>query len=146
MKNNKINSLQLGVIIFFFLFASLVGIGINSVTSLAGRDSFISIIIAYIIGLIPLIIFIYLFHQDKNIIELINNTFGKTIGMIINIILLIPIIIISACSLNSISNFLVSQLKAMFNVSIKIKQLPTTKAFRISFQVNNSFSWFCSKI
>ena len=109
MKNNKINSLQLGVIIFFFLFASLVGIGINSVTSLAGRDSFISIIIAYIIGLIPLIIFIYLFHQDKNIIELINNTFGKTIGMIINIILLIPIIIISACSLNSISNFLVSQ-------------------------------------
>ena len=109
MKNNKINSLQLGIIIFFFLFASLVGIGINSVTSLAGRDSFISIIIAYIIGLIPLIIFIYLFHQDKNIIELINNTFGKTIGMIINIILLIPIIIISACSLNSISNFLVSQ-------------------------------------
>ena len=109
MKNNKINSLQLGVIIFFFLFASLVGTEINSVTSLAGRDSFISIIIAYIIGLIPLIIFIYLFHQDKNIIELINNTFGKTIGMIINIILLIPIIIISACSLNSISNFLVSQ-------------------------------------
>lgn len=109
MKNNKINSLQLSIIIFFFLFASLIGIGINSITSIAGRDSFISIIIAYVIGFIPLIIFIYLFNQDKNIIELINNTFGKTIGMIINIILLIPIIIISAYSLNSISNFLVSQ-------------------------------------
>lgn len=109
MKNNKINSLQLGIIIFFFIFASLIGIGINIITSLSGKDSFISIIIAYIIGFIPLGIFIYLFNQDKNIIELINNTFGKIIGMIINIIILIPILIISACSLNSISNFLVSQ-------------------------------------
>lgn len=109
MVNKKINSLQFGIIIFFFIFASQIGIGINFITYQTGKDAVISVILSYIIGFIPLIIFIYLFNHKKNIIELINNVFGKFFGRIINYILLIPILVICACYLNSISNFLVSQ-------------------------------------
>ena len=77
MKTIKINSLQFGTIIFFFIFASLIGIGVNNTTFYASRDSVISVILSYVIGFIPIIIFLYLFKQDKNIIELINYTFGK---------------------------------------------------------------------
>lgn len=118
MTNKKINSLQFGVLIFFFILASQIGIGINSITAQAGKDSIISIIFSYILGFIPLSIFIYLFKQDNNIIDLINNTFGKKIGTIINLLLLIPILIISANTLNSISNFLISQFLTKTPISI----------------------------
>lgn len=109
MKNIKINSLQFGTIIFFFMLTILLGIGINNISFLASRDAFISIIISYIVGFIPLIIFIYLFNQKKNIIELIYDVFGKVVGTIINILLLIPVIVISSITISTICSFLVSQ-------------------------------------
>lgn len=109
MIDRKINSLQFGVIIFFFIFASQIGIGINFITYEVGKDAIFSVILAYIIGFIPLFIFMYLFNHNDNIIDLINKIFGKVFGNIINYILLIPITVICACYLNSICNFLVSQ-------------------------------------
>lgn len=112
MKMIKINSLQFGTIIFFFIFASLIGISVNNTAFYASRDAVISVILSYVIGFIPIIIFLYLFKQDKNIIELINYTFGKRFGLVINIILVIPIIVISGVVISTISNFLVSQFLA----------------------------------
>ena len=109
MKNNKINSLQFGTLFSFTILSTLIGIGFNNVTRIAKVDSYISIIIAYIIGFIPLILFIYLFNQEKTITELTKETFGKTLGTIINYLLLIPILIIGISSVYSISNFMVSQ-------------------------------------
>lgn len=91
------------------MFSILLGVGINNISFYASRDAFISVIISYVVGFIPLGIFIYLFNQDKNIIELINSTFGRVFGTIINILLLIPIIIISCLSISTICSFLVSQ-------------------------------------
>lgn len=109
MKNWKINSLQFSSLFSFTILSTLIGIGFNNIITIAKVDSYISIIIAYILGFIPILLFIYLFNQEKNINELIIDTFGKTIGTIINYLLLIPIMIIGICSVYSISNFMVSQ-------------------------------------
>lgn len=109
MKNWKINSLQFSTLFSFTILSTLIGIGFNNVTRIAKVDSYISVILAYIIGFIPVLLFIYLFNQEKNINELITETFGKIFGTIINYLLLIPITIIGICSVYSISNFMVSQ-------------------------------------
>ena len=109
MKNWKINSLQFGTLVSFTILSTLIGIGFNNVTRISKVDSYISIILAYIIGFIPILLFIYLFNQEKNINELITDTFGKILGTIINYLMLIPIGIIGICSVYSISNFMVSQ-------------------------------------
>lgn len=109
MKNWKINSLQFSTLFSFTLLSTLIGIGFNNVVNLAKVDSYISVIIAYIIGFIPLLLFIYLFNQEKTINELLKDTFGNIIGTIISYLLLIPIGIIGICSVYSISNFMVSQ-------------------------------------
>lgn len=109
MKNWKINSLQFGTLVSFTILSTLIGIGFNNVVNIAKVDSYISIILAYIIGFIPILLFIYLFNQEKTLNELIIETFGKIPGTIINYLLLIPIGIIGICSVYSICNFMVSQ-------------------------------------
>lgn len=109
MKNWKINSLQFGTLVSFTILSTLIGIGFNNVTKIAKVDSYISIILAYIIGFIPILLFIYLFNQEKTLNELITDAFGKTLGKVINYLLLIPIGIIGLCSVYSICNFMVSQ-------------------------------------
>lgn len=109
MKNKTINSLQFGTLFSFTILSTLIGIGFNNVTRIAKVDSYISILLAYIIGFIPILLFIYLFNQEKTITELTKETFGKILGTIINYLLLIPILIIGICSVYSISNFMVSQ-------------------------------------
>jgi len=63
MKNWKINSLQYGTLVSFTILSTLIGIGFNNVTKIAKIDSYISIIFSYLIGFIPLILFIYLFRK-----------------------------------------------------------------------------------
>lgn len=109
MKNWKINSLQFSTLLSFTILSTLIGIGFNNVTRIAKVDSYISVLISYIIGFIPILLFIYLFNQGKNINELTKEVFGKVIGTFINYLLLIPITIIGICSVYSISNFMVSQ-------------------------------------
>ena len=109
MKNWKINSLQFSTLVSFSILSTLIGIGFNNVTKIAKVDSYISVIFAYIIGFIPILLFIYLFNQEKSINELIKDTFGNILGTVINYLLLIPIGIIGLCSVYSISNFMVSQ-------------------------------------
>ena len=82
MKNNKINSLQFGTLFSFTILSTLIGIGFNNVTRIAKVDSYISIIIAYIIGFIPLTI------TDKVVQVAINficsmqyNTFRQAQGI-----------------------------------------------------------------
>lgn len=109
MKNWKINSLQFGTLVSFTILSTLIGIGFNDVTNIAKVDAYISIILSYIIGFIPIFIFIYLFNQEKTLNELIIDTFGKIVGTVIKYLLLLPIIIIGTCSIYSICNFMVSQ-------------------------------------
>ena len=112
MKNWKINSLQFGTLVSFTILSTLIGIGFNNVTKFAKVDSYISIILGYVIGFIPILFFLYLFNQEKNLNELINDIFGKILGKIVNFLLLIPISVIGICSVYSICNFMVSQFLA----------------------------------
>ena len=112
MKNWKINSLQFGTLVSFTILSTLIGIGFNNVTKIAKVDSYISIILGYVIGFIPILFFLYLFNQEKNLNELITDIFGKILGKIVNFLLLIPISVIGICSVYSICNFMVSQFLA----------------------------------
>lgn len=87
----KITNFELGSIVYFLLRAYFVGISLNTLILISKQDSWCSIIIGAIIGIIPLLMFLYIFNYepDLNINQKNIKLFGKTIGNIINIILLI---------------------------------------------------------
>lgn len=93
------------------MFSSTLGIAPYITIKLSGIDSYISTILGAIIGLIPVLIFIYIFNYqiDKPIYQKTKIIFGKTIGTIINIILLIIYFILATTTLFNISNFIISQ-------------------------------------
>ena len=119
MKSWKINSLQFSIFIWYFITSSLIGIGVNLITSIAEKDSYISIIISYIIGFIPILLFIYLFNKKIIITELTIKLFGKTIGTIINIITSLLLLLISSIYL--VSLLLITLLEIFFT-----NKIPTT--------------------
>jgi spore germination protein KB len=87
--NDRISGFQLSAITFFLTGAMFVGLGIVSMYSLAGRDVWISIIMSFIVCIIPLLLLIYYvcYKPDKNIFEKNRILFGKWIGTIVNIII-----------------------------------------------------------
>ncbi|MDD4036339.1 MAG: GerAB/ArcD/ProY family transporter [Bacilli bacterium] len=95
---NNINSLQVGVLLFYVARASFFGIGLNEIEKIAHQDAWLSILIGAVIGLIPLFIYIYISkrYPNQNILEIITTLFGKIIGSVINFILLIIILYMSA--------------------------------------------------
>lgn len=118
MKSWKINSLQFSIFIWYFITSSLIGIGVNLITSIAEKDAYISIIISYIIGFIPILLFIYLFNKNISITELTIKLFGKTIGTIINIITSLLLLLIASTLMYSTSNFIVSQFLSDTSITI----------------------------
>ncbi len=111
MKNEKINSLQLGAIMSMLMISSFLGIGMYSITKIAGVDSYLCLIIASIIGISILCINFKIFDFEKNlsIPQKIDLLFGKIIGNIIKIILIICIFIMAIVSMYNLSNFITSQ-------------------------------------
>lgn len=98
-------------ILGIFLSTSLfLGATVYGVPHLSYQDSWISMIIAYLIGFIPLFIYYKILNYDPklNIIELLNNKF-KLIGKIISIIITIFIIFHASLMLWNTANFINSQ-------------------------------------
>ena len=87
----KITNLEIGTLTFFLMRAFFVGICFNSLIHIAYQDSYISILLGIIIGIIPLLCFYYLFNYEPslNIFDKFKHLFGKKIGNIVNIILII---------------------------------------------------------
>lgn len=107
----KINNLELSSTIFLILFSCTIGIAPYTTIKIAGINSYIGILIGTIIGLIPLLMFIYIsnYEIDKPLCIKTKIIFGKVLGTIINIILIILYLILATTILFNTSNFIISQ-------------------------------------
>lgn len=107
----KINSLQLSSIFILCIISSSIGLSLYTTIRIASIDSYISVIIGAILGIIVLTIFLYLFNYKKDlpIYEKTVYIFGKFFGNFINILIILLYFVISITILFNLSNFIVSQ-------------------------------------
>ncbi|MDD2435179.1 MAG: endospore germination permease [Bacilli bacterium] len=105
--NNIISPFQIGIMGFFLGNAFFVGMGNLNVIALVKQDAWISALMSIVICLIPLAIILYIinYQPDKNIIEKNKLIFGKWIGSIINIIMVLYIFIIFIILIWATTNF-----------------------------------------
>ena len=85
----KISYLELASIIIVQVVTMFSGINITILKESSGINSWLSIILTYILGIIPLILILYIanYKKDLNLFEKNNKLFGPIIGFIINIII-----------------------------------------------------------
>ena len=107
----KISLSNYDTLLFFLLRASFVGSVSANLLVTAQRDSLLSVILSSILGIIPLIIFYKLIrsYPRKNIIEIINEVFGKKSGILINFILSLFILFNASLIFRNLINFISSQ-------------------------------------
>lgn len=108
---NKITSLQVGSIAYFCMLSCYIGITTYNTTQIVKEDGWISILIGFILGFIPLYIYIKIidYKPDMSIIEKIENLFGKIFGKIINTLLAVSIMLMITLLFWDLTNFVGSQ-------------------------------------
>ena len=112
MKNiNKINKSEMGALTFFLVRAFYIGITLNNLIKISKQDSYISMIIAFLIGFIPFILIYYIFNYEPNLSLLQKNLklFGNILGTIINIILIWFTFFITLIIFSNLVTFIFSQ-------------------------------------
>ena len=107
----KINSLQFANTFILIILSSSIGLSLFTTIRAASIDSYFCIIIGSIIGIIPLLFFLYIFNYEKDlpIYEKTTHLFGKVIGNIINILITLLYFVIGITVLFNLGNFIVSQ-------------------------------------
>ena len=102
---------EFSVLGFFMMRCFYIGISIHNITYIAKQDSWISIIIAFIVGLIPLFMFYKLNDLEPNLTfhQLIKKYFGKFWGNAINIFFICTVIFHASIALWNLCNFVNSQ-------------------------------------
>ena len=106
----KISSLQLGILTFFLSKATIFPVASSIMIKFGKQNICFCILISTIIGLIPLLAYIYINNRNNglNIIELNTKLFGKIIGNIINFIISIGILLFGVITLLGLCNFIFS--------------------------------------
>ncbi len=106
----KITSLEYNTLLWFLTRATFIEITAEILLHTAHQDSWISILIAIIIGLLPISLYSYLKNKypDKNIIQINKKILGK-FGTILNLILIASTLIFAICSFWIIVHFIDSQ-------------------------------------
>ncbi len=106
----KISGMEYNSLVWFLIRAGYIGVTISNLIMISGRDSWISGIVALILGFIPLAIFAYIQNYDdkKNICELNEYLFGK-FGKVINIILALGVFIVVVLAFVDIVHFINTQ-------------------------------------
>ena len=106
----KITSLEYNTLLWFLTRATFIEITAEILLNNAHQDSWISILIAIIIGILPFLLYSYLKNKypDKNIIQINKEKLGK-FGTILNIILIAGNFIFTICSFWIIVHFIDSQ-------------------------------------
>ena len=108
----KISYLELASIIIVQVVTMFSGINITILKEGTDINSWLSIIITYVLGIITIISIIYIsnYKQDLNLFEKINSLFSKKIGFIINTIICLLLLTLGMTILYNIINFILSQL------------------------------------
>lgn len=107
----KISYLELAAIIIIQTVTPFFGICFSILKENTGTNLWLSAIISYIIGFIPILLILYIskYEPELKLNEKINKLYGKPIGFIINILISIILIIFSITLLYNINNFILSQ-------------------------------------
>ena len=103
----KVSSLQLGVITFFLAKASFFPIASSIILNYSKQNIWISILASGLVGIIPLLIYIFINNKNKglNIIELNQKLFGNVLGNIFNFVISIGILLFGVIMLLGLCNF-----------------------------------------
>lgn len=106
-----LNSFEVSTFVFYMMRCSFVGITINNLILMAKQDSYLSVILGFIIGFIPLLLYLYLmnYKKDYNINDLIELFFGKKLGRFINILICIFLLYLSTVIFWNLTNLITSQ-------------------------------------
>ena len=102
----KLSIFQFSCLITYPILSLFSGINTYNILKISNINAYISIIISYILGIIP--IFIYNYKENLSIKDKINYLFGNILGNIINIILYILYIFIGMLLMYNISNFIIN--------------------------------------
>ena len=107
----KISYLELSAIFLAIIITFNSGINTYILKQDAGIDSWISIILSYIIGIIPLLLIIYIsnYKKELNLFEKNKHLYGDIFGTIINIFISIILFIIALTILYNIVGFITTQ-------------------------------------
>ena len=109
-KNTTISKLEFTILLTYPILTSFNYISYNNILKISKIDSYLSIIYAYILGLITLLLFIYIFNYKPEI-SLPNKNiklFGKILGTIINYITVIIISLVGIIILQNTTNFIIT--------------------------------------
>jgi len=107
----KISYLELASLILIQTITLNLGITFNILKKSTEINSWISIILSYIIGIIPILLILYIakYKENLTIIEKITDLFGKYFGKIINIFIALILFILAATLLYNVSSFSTTQ-------------------------------------
>ena len=107
----KISYLEIASLIIIQTVTTFFGISVSILKEGAGVNSWLSALISYIIGFIPLLMIIYIsnYRSDLKLNQKINNLFGNKIGFCINLLFSILLISLGITLLYNINNFILSQ-------------------------------------
>ncbi len=111
MEKEKVNCVQIVSILVFIITAPLTGINVTYTLNTAGVDAYFCPLIAALIGLPLLFVFITIFNfkPDLTLGEKVIYIFGKKVGKIINILLMMFAIFFSITLFFNLTDFIVSQ-------------------------------------
>lgn len=107
--NNKISTFQFGSMVFFISGAQILNGGVNAIIRTAGVDAWITLILAAVFQVIPLFIFAFIadYRPDLNILEKNKVIYGKIIGNIINVIIVLTAFGTATFSMWTVNNFVI---------------------------------------
>ena len=107
----KINSLQYVSLMAFPIIGTIIGIGSQILFVNSSIDSYLSIIIEGVLGLLYLkmLFFVLNYRGDLSLFDISREILGKKVGNVCNFVLCLIGVVIATTSLFSISNFVSSQ-------------------------------------
>lgn len=107
----KISYLAISSLIIIEIVTLDLGINLSILKEGTGYNSWITMIIAHLLGFIPLLSVMYIsnYRKDLSLSEKITELFGKTLGTIINIFIALILFILALTILHNANNFTTSQ-------------------------------------
>ena len=111
MNKGKLSLLQFSCLICFPIFSLYSDVFSYYLNKVTGVDSYLSILIAYLGGIVLYFLFrtIFLYKEDFNILEKNCYLFGNILGNIINVIMNFILMFIGIMFLYHISDFVISE-------------------------------------
>lgn len=107
-ESNRITTWGFSSFIVTLTKSGFVGMASYIIFSYSNIDTYLSAILGTLIGIIPLLIFIFIMKhsEDKDIVDLNNTIYGKIFGNILNIILNASVLFMAIMALYNISQFM----------------------------------------